>query len=167
MTAQSKARAGGINHVALEVGDIDAALDFYGRIFDLTLRGRGETSAFIDLGDQFIEIGRVDPELVVGAQIGCSPLGVAEQIADERAIHEGVDVRRLGCDRPVEIGEPDLGRREVLRGERPGDEPALRGEGIAPAAIRSVDTAASDAYGYRGFNVPTPPLHNPAQTRGG
>ncbi len=56
MTAQSKARAVGINHVALEVGDIDAALDFYGRLFDLTLRGRGETSAFIDLGDQFIAL---------------------------------------------------------------------------------------------------------------
>ena len=56
MSTESKARAVGINHVALEVGDIDAALDFYGRIFDLTLRGRGETSAFIDLGDQFIAL---------------------------------------------------------------------------------------------------------------
>lgn len=52
----AKARAVGINHVALEVGDIDAALEFYGAIFELSLRGRSETMAFIDLGDQFIAL---------------------------------------------------------------------------------------------------------------
>jgi lactoylglutathione lyase len=46
----------GINHVALEVGSIDDALDFYGRIFDLELRGRSPRMAFIDMGDQFIAI---------------------------------------------------------------------------------------------------------------
>jgi predicted enzyme related to lactoylglutathione lyase len=46
----------GINHVALEVGDIDEALEFYGAIFDFTLRGRGRRMAFIDIGDQFIAI---------------------------------------------------------------------------------------------------------------
>ncbi|MEM7507776.1 MAG: VOC family protein [Pseudomonadota bacterium] len=50
----------GINHVALEVGDIDAALDFYGQFFDFELRGRGETMAFIDLGDQFLALSRVE-----------------------------------------------------------------------------------------------------------
>ena len=54
--SEDKARAIGINHVALEVADIDAALAFYGRLFDFTLRGRGERSAFIDLGDQFIAL---------------------------------------------------------------------------------------------------------------
>ncbi len=54
--SEDKARAIGVNHVALEVGDIDAALDFYGRLFDFTLRSRGERSAFIDLGDQFIAL---------------------------------------------------------------------------------------------------------------
>jgi len=49
-----KARAVGINHVALEVGDIDAALAFYGRIFEFELRGRSERMAFVDLGDQFL-----------------------------------------------------------------------------------------------------------------
>ena len=49
-----KANLVGINHVALEVGSIDDALEFYGRIFDLTLRGRGGRMAFIDIGDQFI-----------------------------------------------------------------------------------------------------------------
>ena len=51
-----KARAVGINHVVLEVGDLDEALEFYGAIFEFELRGRGETNAFIDLGDQFIQL---------------------------------------------------------------------------------------------------------------
>jgi lactoylglutathione lyase len=46
----------GINHVALEVGDVEAALEFYGRIFDLQLRGRAGRMAFIDIGDQFIAL---------------------------------------------------------------------------------------------------------------
>jgi lactoylglutathione lyase len=58
-----KARAIGINHVALEVGDIDEALAFYGRLFDFTLRGQDSNSAFIDLGDQFLALqkGRRQP----------------------------------------------------------------------------------------------------------
>jgi lactoylglutathione lyase len=52
----AKPRMVGINHVAIEVGDIDAALAFYGEIFQYTLRGRGENNAFIDLGDQFIAL---------------------------------------------------------------------------------------------------------------
>ena len=54
----------GINHVAVEVGDVDEALDFYGRIFDFSLRGRhGNTIAFIDMGDQFLAVssGRTQP----------------------------------------------------------------------------------------------------------
>ncbi|MGH6902210.1 MAG: VOC family protein [Geminicoccaceae bacterium] len=51
-----KARLVGINHVALEVGDIDEALAFYGRLFDFSLRGRSRTMAFIDMGDQFIAL---------------------------------------------------------------------------------------------------------------
>jgi len=46
----------GINHVALEVGDIEEALAWYGRIFEFGLRGRGARMAFIDLGDQFIAL---------------------------------------------------------------------------------------------------------------
>jgi lactoylglutathione lyase len=56
-SSSRKARAVGINHVALEVDDVDAALEFYGRIFQLELRGRGEGTAFIDMGDQFIALG--------------------------------------------------------------------------------------------------------------
>jgi predicted enzyme related to lactoylglutathione lyase len=52
----TKARAIGFNHVALEVGDIEEALAFYGRLFDFELRGKDDTSAFIDLGDQFLAL---------------------------------------------------------------------------------------------------------------
>ena len=66
-TATKKARAVGFNHVALEVGDIDEALAFYGRLFEITLRGKSETSAFVDLGDQFIAFqkGRVQAPTTV------------------------------------------------------------------------------------------------------
>src|SRR5262249_54504206 len=58
------ARLVGINHVALEVGDLDEALDWYGRLFEFELRGRaGDRMAFIDIGDQFIALasGRTQP----------------------------------------------------------------------------------------------------------
>jgi predicted enzyme related to lactoylglutathione lyase len=56
-------RAVGINHVAVEVGDLDQAVDFYGRIFDLKLRGRSPGMAFVDMGDQFLALtrGRTQP----------------------------------------------------------------------------------------------------------
>ena len=48
----------GINHVALEVGDVEEALEWYGRIFDFELRGREPGMAFVDMGDQFIALSR-------------------------------------------------------------------------------------------------------------
>ena len=59
----SRPRLVGINHVALEVDDIDRALDFYGRLFDLRLRGRSAGAAFVDIGDQFVALmqGRSQP----------------------------------------------------------------------------------------------------------
>ena len=63
MPHAKKARAIGFNHVALEVGDIEAALAFYGRVFDFELRSKSDSTAFIDLGDQFIALqkGRTQP----------------------------------------------------------------------------------------------------------
>jgi lactoylglutathione lyase len=52
----SPARLVGINHVALEVGDLDAALELYGRLFSFELRGRVPGMAFIGLGDQFLAV---------------------------------------------------------------------------------------------------------------
>jgi catechol 2,3-dioxygenase-like lactoylglutathione lyase family enzyme len=52
----TRPRLVGVNHVALEVGDVTEALDFYGRIFEFALRGRAPRMAFIDMGDQFIAL---------------------------------------------------------------------------------------------------------------
>ena len=63
MAQSAKARVVGFNHVALEVGDIEEALALYGRLFEFELRGKSDTMAFIDLGDQFIALqkGRKQP----------------------------------------------------------------------------------------------------------
>ena len=52
--ARARAKAVGINHIALEVGDIDRALEFYGGFIDFEVTSRSETAAFIYFGDQFI-----------------------------------------------------------------------------------------------------------------
>src|SRR6266571_7473368 len=59
MSDSRKPKLVGINHVAIEVGNIDEALAWYGQIFDFNLRNRHERSAFIDMGDQFINMTRV------------------------------------------------------------------------------------------------------------
>jgi lactoylglutathione lyase len=63
MAEAEKPRIVGLNHIALEVGDIDEALAFYGRLFKFQLRGKNDSMAFIDLGDQFIALqkGRKQP----------------------------------------------------------------------------------------------------------
>ena len=50
----------GLNHIALAVGDVDEAVDFYGRIFELELRGRVPGMAFLDMGDQFLALAEGD-----------------------------------------------------------------------------------------------------------
>ncbi len=88
MADARKARAIGINHVALEVDDIDAALDFYGELFDFELRGRSETMAFIDLGDQFLNFST----------------GRRQAPDDERHFGLVVDDRRLVYDALERLG---------------------------------------------------------------
>ena len=92
MVKPKKARAIGINHVALEVGDIDAALDFYGAWLDFELRGRSETMAFIDLGDQFLNFSS----------------GRRQAADDERHFGLVVDDRELILDRLEQMGVPLL-----------------------------------------------------------
>jgi catechol 2,3-dioxygenase-like lactoylglutathione lyase family enzyme len=52
----ARVRLIGINHVALEVGSVDEALEWYGRVFEVTLRGRVPGMAFVDMGDQFLAL---------------------------------------------------------------------------------------------------------------
>lgn len=62
-------RAVGINHVAVEVGDLDEALAFYGRIFEVALRGRiGDSMAFVDMGDQFLALSAPRSQAPDGAR---------------------------------------------------------------------------------------------------
>jgi lactoylglutathione lyase len=81
----------GVNHVALEVGDLGAALEFYGRLFSFELRGRAPGMAFVDMGDQFIALseGRSQPA-DDGRHFGL----VVEDLDAARAAlsREGVDV---------------------------------------------------------------------------
>jgi lactoylglutathione lyase len=59
----NRARLIGMNHIAIEVDDVDAALELYAKLFDFELRGRAGGMAFIDMGDQFLAIagGRRQP----------------------------------------------------------------------------------------------------------
>jgi lactoylglutathione lyase len=86
----------GINHIALEVGDIDEALAWYGRRFEFELRGRsGNRMAFIDMGDQFIALssGRTQPA------DGARHFGLVvddKEAARERLRAQGTDVQGSG-----------------------------------------------------------------------
>ncbi len=97
-----QARLVGINHVALVVDDVDEALEWYGTLFDINLRGRTDTHAFIDMGDQFLALTESEQEddpsdehrhfgLVVD-----EPSAVARQLAEleaDRLRTDGFDFR--------------------------------------------------------------------------
>jgi catechol 2,3-dioxygenase-like lactoylglutathione lyase family enzyme len=87
------ARLVGINHVAIEVGDVDAALEWYGQFFELELRGRGGGMAFVDMGDQFIALARqAEPHIDRERHFG---LVVDDKAADRRALEAaGVELTR-------------------------------------------------------------------------
>jgi catechol 2,3-dioxygenase-like lactoylglutathione lyase family enzyme len=97
------ARLVGINHVALEVEDIDEALSWYGRFFEFELRGRhGRRMAFIDMGDQFIALasGRTQP------QDTSRHLGMV--VDDKEAVRaamlqDGINVQRSGS---LDVNDP-------------------------------------------------------------
>jgi catechol 2,3-dioxygenase-like lactoylglutathione lyase family enzyme len=86
----------GINHVALEVGDIDDALAWYGRLFDIELRGRhGSRMAFVDIGDQFIALSAGREQSPDEARHFGLVVDDKEAVRD--ALHEaGVPVRPSG-----------------------------------------------------------------------
>ena len=96
---ERKARALGINHVVLEVGDLEAALEFYGSIFDFKLRGKSDHNAFIDLGDQFIQLS----------------LGKTQESDDKRHFGFVVDDREAVRRALNELGVETLDRRLNFR----------------------------------------------------
>ena len=126
----AEARLVGINHVALEVGDLDAALDFYGRWLDFELRGRVRGMAFLDAGDQFIAIaeGRTQPAddgrhfgLVVDDRDAIRDALVAAASRAERG--RGLQIRDPWGNR-IEI----VDYREIQFSKAPG---VLEGMGLA------------------------------------
>src|SRR3982750_4568449 len=68
MAGSTKPRLVGFNHVAIEVGDIDEALAFYGKLFTFELRSREPGMAFIDLGDQFLALQETPPPSDTGGR---------------------------------------------------------------------------------------------------
>jgi catechol 2,3-dioxygenase-like lactoylglutathione lyase family enzyme len=55
------ARLVGINHVALEVADLERTIAFYEQLFELRFRSRSRTMAFVDIGDQFLALMQGSP----------------------------------------------------------------------------------------------------------
>ena len=86
--APRRARAVGINHIALEVGDIDAALEFYGAFLDFEIARRSDSAAFVYFGDQFINFAR----------------GRRQAPDDRRHFGIAVDDKELARQRLEEIG---------------------------------------------------------------
>jgi catechol 2,3-dioxygenase-like lactoylglutathione lyase family enzyme len=91
------ARAIGINHVALDVGNLDKALDFWRALFpELVLRGRGGRMAFIDLGDQFLALSEQDVEpRKEGRHFGLVVDDVPAVLAAARAYGANVDRNKV------------------------------------------------------------------------
>jgi catechol 2,3-dioxygenase-like lactoylglutathione lyase family enzyme len=79
------ARAIGINHVALEVGDLEEAVDFYRSVFDFPMRGRAPGMAFLDMGDQFLALS----EHRSGGRDEHRHLGIV--VDDRQAIREALE----------------------------------------------------------------------------
>jgi lactoylglutathione lyase len=145
----ARARLVGLNHIALEVGDVEGALEFYGRIFEFELRGRAGRMAFVDMGDQFIALaaGRTqtpDAQRHFG-------LVVDDKELARRALQEaGVDVQLRGSvdfrdpwGNHVQIVQYDeiqftkapevlrgMGLERLTKGEQALEE--LRAKGLAP-----------------------------------
>jgi catechol 2,3-dioxygenase-like lactoylglutathione lyase family enzyme len=103
-------RAMGINHVAFEVRDLDEALAWYGRFFDLELRGRRPTMAWIDLGDQFIALSETSaPTPDAHRHVG---LVVDDREALRAAFREaGIDVAPSGS---LRVHDPSGNQLEIV-----------------------------------------------------
>jgi catechol 2,3-dioxygenase-like lactoylglutathione lyase family enzyme len=101
----------GINHVALEVEDLDRSLDFYGRLFELRLRSRSAGAAFVDIGDQFLALmqGRSGPP-DAGRHFGLV-------VDDKQTTREALSA--LGAEvmpgRRLDFLDPDGNRVEIVQ----------------------------------------------------
>lgn len=92
------ARLVGINHVALEVGDVDGALAWYGRFFSFELRGRGGGMAFVDMGDQFLAFAGVGSSSERDAE---RHLGLV--VDDKAAVRAALEAADVPLSRPPDL----------------------------------------------------------------
>src|SRR3954471_11413572 len=102
----------GINHVALEVADLDRSLDFYGRIFDLRLRGRSHGAAFIDIGDQFLALMETRPDRSPDATRHFGLVVDDKEATREALIAAGAEVLP---GRRLDFLDPDGNRVEIVQ----------------------------------------------------
>jgi lactoylglutathione lyase len=148
------ARLVGINHVALEVGDIEQALQFYGSLFEISLRGRGPSMAFIDMGDQFIALsrGREQPP----DEARHFGLVVDDREAVRAALAQrGIEVAPEGS---VDFNDPwgnhiqVVDYRDIQFAKTPAALRAVGGEHLAkrPGARREMGAKGLLDEGYRG-----------------
>ena len=121
----------GINHVALEVGDVDEALAFYSRLFAIALRGRvGDHTAFVDLGDQFLALSSPRGSTEADAQRHFG-LVVDDLEAVRTALAEAGVAEEPG--RGLQFRDPWGNLVEVVQYDRvqfTKAEPVLRGMGL-------------------------------------
>lgn len=161
-----RARLIGVNHVALEVGDIDQALEFYGSLLAFELRGRiGDRMAFLDAGDQFIALsvaGERPPDharhfgLVVDDR---EALRAALATRDDAELlpGEGLDFRDPWGNRVQVVEYRDIQfskTPEVLRGMGARDlsksaeaEQELRDRGLALVDVEADDAGGASSRG--------------------
>ena len=91
MSVTSKTRLVGFNHVAIEVGDLDEALAFYGNLFEFQLRSREPGMVFIDLGDQFLALQETDnPSPTGGRHFGL--VVESKEKAREAILNAGIEI---------------------------------------------------------------------------
>jgi catechol 2,3-dioxygenase-like lactoylglutathione lyase family enzyme len=142
----AEARLAGINHVALEVGDLDQALALYGRLFSFELRGRIPGMAFIDMGDQFLALS----EGRDGPPDAARHFGLV--VTDKEAVRAAVEREGLEVAASVPGGTLDfrdpwgnlfqiVDYREIQFERTAGVQRALGLEGLekTPAARREIE----------------------------
>ena len=101
----------GINHIALEVADLERTIAFYGQLFELRFRSRSRTMAFVDIGDQFLALMQGAP----AARDGMRHFGLV--VDDKEAVRRTLE--SMGVEilpgRGLDFLDPDGIRVEIVQ----------------------------------------------------